>query len=92
MRTFGLPGPGCKRGGSGCITGSVILAAGGMGFIASTDRKSLLFGPESVSRKRAFPWAQSDKSGPGSQTRLPPEGWGPLNKGCERRTRALPDS
>jgi hypothetical protein len=23
--------------------------------------------------------------------KLPPEGWGPLNKGCERRTRALPD-
>jgi hypothetical protein len=22
----------------------------------------------------------------------PPEGWGPLNKGCERRTRALPDA
>ena len=22
---------------------------------------------------------------------MPPEGWGPLNKGCERRTRALPD-
>ena len=22
---------------------------------------------------------------------LPPEGWGPLNKGCERRTWALPD-
>jgi hypothetical protein len=22
--------------------------------------------------------------------RLPPEGWGPLNNGCERRTRALP--
>jgi hypothetical protein len=37
---------------------------------------------------------QSDKSGPGSQTRAP-EGWGsrggPLNKGCERRTWALPD-
>ena len=23
--------------------------------------------------------------------KLPPEGWGSLNKGCERRTRALPD-
>jgi hypothetical protein len=23
--------------------------------------------------------------------KLPPEGWGPLNKGCERRTWALPD-
>jgi hypothetical protein len=22
---------------------------------------------------------------------LPPVGWGPLNKGCERRTRAVPD-
>ena len=41
--------------------------------------------------KRAFPSAQSDKSGPGSQTQLAPEGWGPLNKGFERRTRALPD-
>jgi hypothetical protein len=38
-----------------------------------------------------FPRAQSDKSGPGSQTQLPPEGWWPLNKGCERPTRALPD-
>jgi hypothetical protein len=51
------------------------------------------FGPSGAlarSLKRAFPWAQSDKSGPGSQ-KLPLEGWGPLNKGCGRRTWALPD-
>ena len=34
--------------------------------------------------------AQRDKSGPGSQTAAA-GGLGPLNKGCERRTRALPD-
>ena len=27
----------------------------------------------------------------GPQVKLPPEGWGPLNEGCERRTWALPD-
>jgi hypothetical protein len=51
------------------------------------------FGPSGAlarSLKRAFPWAQSDKSWPGSQ-KLPLEGWGPLNKGCGRRTWALPD-
>jgi hypothetical protein len=37
-----------------------------------------------------FPWAQNDNSGPGSQTRAA-GGLGPLNKGCERRTWALPD-
>ena len=43
-----------------------------------TDR--IAFGPPGRwpgvrSRKRGFPWAQSDKSGP---EKAPPEGWGPL--------------
>jgi hypothetical protein len=49
-------------------------------------------GPESEAEsvrfhgRRVTKWAR--KSNTGS---LPPEGWGPLNEGRERRTRALPD-
>ena len=60
-----------------------------------TDRKSLLalrgVGPESEAESVCFHGRRVTKVGPGSQTQLPPEGWGPLNKGCERRTWALPD-
>ncbi len=31
------------------------------------------------------------RGAPRNPKKLPPEGWGRLNKGCERRTRALPD-
>ena len=60
-------------------------------FMLCTDRKLLLalrgVGPESEAESVRFHGRRVTKSGPGSQ-KLPPEGWGPLNKG---RTRALPD-
>jgi hypothetical protein len=58
------------------------------------DRKSLLalrgVAPESEAESVRFHGRRVTKVGP-EVKQLPPEGWGPLNKGCERRTRALPD-
>ena len=70
-----------------------------------TDRKSVLalrgVGPESEAESVRFHVRRVTKVGPtvkhgllrvaGRARTRPPEGWGPLNKGCERRTWALPD-
>jgi hypothetical protein len=59
-----------------------------------TDGKSLLalrgVGAESKAESVRFHGRRVTKVG-GSQTQLPSEGLGALNKGCERRTQALPD-
>ena len=47
-------------------------------------------GPESEAESVRFHGRRVTKVGP-EVKQLPPEGWGPLNKGCERRTWALPD-
>ena len=46
-------------------------------------------GPESEAESVRFHGRRVTKVGP--EVKHGPEGWGPLNKGCERRTRALPD-
>ena len=61
-------------------------------------------GPESEAESVRFHGRRVTKAGPEvkhgpfrvagrvhNSKKLPPEGWGPLNKGCERRTWALPD-
>ena len=61
-------------------------------------------GPESEAESTRFHGRRAIKVGPEvkyglfrvaarprNPKKLPPEGWGPLNKGCERRTWALPD-
>ncbi len=58
-------------------------------------------GPESEAESVRFHVRRVTKVGPkvkhgllrvaGRARTRPPEGWGPLNKGCERRTWALPD-
>ena len=57
-----------------------------------TDRKSLLalqgVGWESEAESVRFHGRGVTKVGP--EVKHGREGWGPLNKGCERRTRALP--
>ena len=58
-----------------------------------TDRKSLLalrgVGPESEAESVRFHGRRVTKVGP--EVKHGSEHGGPLNKGCERRTRALPD-
>ena len=59
-------------------------------------------GPESEAESVRFHGRRVTKVGPEvkqafrlrgapATRKAPPEGWGPLNNGCERRTRALPD-
>ncbi len=38
ISTVGLPGPGCRTGGRGCMTGSMIRAAGPLGMAFSSSR------------------------------------------------------
>ena len=61
----------------------------------STDRKSLLalrgVGPESEAESVRFHGRRVTKVGPKVKHSCRRRGWGPLNKGCERRTRALPE-
>ena len=47
-------------------------------------------GPESEAESVRFHGRRVTKVGP-EVKQLPPEGWGPPNKGCKRRTWALPD-
>ncbi len=47
-------------------------------------------GPECETKSVRFHRRRVTKVGP-EVKQPPPEDWGPLNKGCERRTRALPD-
>ena len=58
-----------------------------------TDRKSLLalrgVGRQSEAESVRFHGRRVTRVGP--EVKHGPEGWGPRNKGCERRTWALPD-
>ena len=85
-----------KRNSAPSATGSTSGTGGGsvLGHEDVGNRKSLLalrgVGPESEAESVRFHGRRVTKVGP-EVKQLPPEGWGPLNKGCERRTRALPD-